>query len=146
MVARTWPDHQKEKEMSIYKRGKFYWYDFLFDGVRYQATTKQKDFRAAGEIESHKRTQLAKERDEKNKTAERIGCTPGEVAECPECRKWFDVRQPARAADGKMFCSDACRQAWEKRATPVPTLAEFAERFMQKMEADHASKPKTVTY
>lgn len=50
------------------------------------------------------------------------------------------------AADGKALCADVCRQAWEKRATPVPTLAEFAERFTQKMEADHANKPKTVTY
>ncbi len=30
--------------------------------------------------------------------------------------------------------------------TPVPTLAVFADRFLQKMEADHANKPKTISY
>jgi integrase len=132
--------------MSVHKRGKFYWYDFVLDGVRYQGSTKQGDFRAAGEIEGRKRTQLAKERDDKNRVAKRLRCTPGDVAQCPECEKWYDSKHPATAADGKTFCSDACRQAWEKRSTPVPALGDFADRFMQKMEADHASKPKTVIY
>jgi hypothetical protein len=27
--------------MSIYKRGNVYWYDFVFNGVRFQGSTKQ---------------------------------------------------------------------------------------------------------
>ena len=46
--------------MSIYKRGNVYWYDFLFNSVRYQGTTKQGNQRVAQQIEAAKRTQLAK--------------------------------------------------------------------------------------
>jgi integrase len=46
--------------MSIYKRGNVYWFDFMFNGVRFQGSTKQANRRAAGEIEAAKKTQLAK--------------------------------------------------------------------------------------
>lgn len=46
--------------MSIYKRGNVYWFDFVFNGARFQGSTKQANRRAAGEIEAAKKTQLAK--------------------------------------------------------------------------------------
>jgi integrase len=46
--------------MSIYKRGNVFWFDFVFNGVRFQGSTKQGNRRAAGEIEAAKKTQLAK--------------------------------------------------------------------------------------
>ena len=46
--------------MAVYKRGKFYWFDFVRDGERYQRTTRQTDERAAIDIEAAFRTRLAK--------------------------------------------------------------------------------------
>src|SRR5215470_10898328 len=132
--------------MSIYKRGNVYWYDFVLDGARYQGTTKLGNYRKAEEFEDEKRTRLAKERDARTEAAERFGVKPKEVGRCAECEKWFDARHPVTASDGKALCSSACRQVREKRQTPTPTFEVFAERFRQKMEADHANKPKTVTY
>jgi integrase len=84
--------------MSIYKRGNVFWFDFVFNGVRFQGSTKQGNRRAAGEIEAAKKTQLAK----------------GEVG------------------------------IHERR--PVPSFQEFAKWFEAKMRADHAHKPKTLSY
>jgi len=46
--------------MSIYKRGNVYWFDFVFNGTRFQGSTKQGNQRVAQQIEAAKRTQLAK--------------------------------------------------------------------------------------
>jgi len=46
--------------MSIYKRGNVYWYDFVFNGVRQQGSTKQGNQRVAQQIEAAERTRLAK--------------------------------------------------------------------------------------
>src|SRR5262249_46113818 len=46
--------------MSVYKRGNLWWYDFIFEGVRFQGSTKQGSRRVAEQIEAAKRTQLAK--------------------------------------------------------------------------------------
>src|SRR3990172_2974195 len=46
--------------MAIYKRGNVYWFTFVFDGVRYQRSTKQRDRKAARQMESAFRTALAK--------------------------------------------------------------------------------------
>jgi len=46
--------------MSIYKRGNIYWFDFVFNGKRFQGSTKQANQRVAQQIEAAKRTQLAK--------------------------------------------------------------------------------------
>lgn len=45
--------------MAIYKRGKVYWYDFVFHGVRYQQSTKTGNLRSAEQIESKAKTDLA---------------------------------------------------------------------------------------
>jgi integrase len=46
--------------MSIFKRGKFYWYHFLFNGAHIQESTKQGNPRVARQIEAAHRTSLAK--------------------------------------------------------------------------------------
>lgn len=46
--------------MSIYKRGKIYWYQFVFNGDRVQCSTKQGNPRVARQIEAAHRTSLAK--------------------------------------------------------------------------------------
>lgn len=45
--------------MGIYKRGKVYWYDFTFNGTRYQESTKTGNLRAAEKIENKAKTDLA---------------------------------------------------------------------------------------
>ena len=46
--------------MSIFKRGKIYWYHFLWNGKHIQHSTKQGNPRVARQIEAAKRTALAK--------------------------------------------------------------------------------------
>lgn len=46
--------------MSIFKRGKIYWYHFLFNGEHVQKSTKQGNPRTARQIEAAHRTALAK--------------------------------------------------------------------------------------
>lgn len=46
--------------MAVFKRGRVYWYEFVKDGVRYQKSTKQRNFRAAEDIEAAFQTALAK--------------------------------------------------------------------------------------
>jgi integrase len=46
--------------MAIYKRGETYWFSFIFNGERVQQSTKQKNRKAARDIESAYRTKLAK--------------------------------------------------------------------------------------
>jgi integrase len=46
--------------MSIFKRGKIYWYHFLFNGEHIQESTKQGNPRVARQIEAAHRTSLAK--------------------------------------------------------------------------------------
>jgi integrase len=46
--------------MSIFKRGKFYWYHFVFNGEHVQESTKQGNPRVARQIEAAHRTALAK--------------------------------------------------------------------------------------
>lgn len=46
--------------MSIFKRGRVYWYHFLHDGQHIQKSTKQRNPRTARQIEAAHRTALAK--------------------------------------------------------------------------------------
>src|SRR5215475_6011670 len=46
--------------MAIFKRGKIYWYHFLFNGQHIQESTKQGNPRVARQIEAAHRTALAK--------------------------------------------------------------------------------------
>jgi integrase len=46
--------------MAIYKRGRIYWYSFVFDGKHIQESTKQGNPRVARQMEAAHRTSLAK--------------------------------------------------------------------------------------
>src|SRR6516164_9699176 len=46
--------------MAIYRRGKYYWFDFIFNGERIQKSTRQADRRVARQMEAACRTALAK--------------------------------------------------------------------------------------
>jgi integrase len=46
--------------MSIFKRGKIYWYHFLFNGEHIQESTKQENRKVARDMEAAHRTSLAK--------------------------------------------------------------------------------------
>ena len=46
--------------MAIYKRGRVYWYQFVFDKQRVQCSTKQGNPRVARQIEAAHKTRLAK--------------------------------------------------------------------------------------
>jgi len=46
--------------MAIFKRGRVYWYHFIFNGQHIQESTKQGNPRVARQIEAARRTQLAK--------------------------------------------------------------------------------------
>src|SRR5207245_2997823 len=47
--------------MSIFKRGRVYWYHFVFNGQHIQQSTKQGNPRVARQIEAAHRTALAKD-------------------------------------------------------------------------------------
>jgi integrase len=46
--------------MSVFKVGRFYWFEFMYDGTRYRKSTRQRNERAAIEIEAARRTELAR--------------------------------------------------------------------------------------
>ena len=46
--------------MACYKRGKVWWYSFVFNGQHVQESTKQSNLQVARQIEAARRTQLAK--------------------------------------------------------------------------------------
>ena len=46
--------------MAIFKRGKIYWFHFVFNGEHIQKSTKQSNMRVAVQMESAYRTKLAK--------------------------------------------------------------------------------------
>jgi hypothetical protein len=45
--------------MALYERGGVWWFEFVFNGERIRASTKQGNRRTAEQIESARRTQLA---------------------------------------------------------------------------------------
>lgn len=46
--------------MALYKRGKYWHYDFWFEGIRYQKSTKQRAKRGVSRIESAVKTDLGR--------------------------------------------------------------------------------------
>lgn len=111
--------------MSIYKRGKTYWYKFMFQGQLVRESTKQGNDKVARQMEAAHRTRLAKEKDERNEAAKRLGCDAGILLRCPECDEWFASDSATIGADRRKYCSPTCAREREKKHTRVPTLAEF---------------------
>src|SRR5215472_274631 len=100
--------------MSIYKRGRVYWFKFHFEGESIRESTKQANRRRAGEMEIERKNCLITERNERTAALERLGCQ--EVSRCPECEKLFDGRTTIKdAVSGQQFCSDHCHSTWVKK-------------------------------
>lgn len=131
--------------MAIYKRGKVYWYKFMFDGQQIRESTKQGNDRKARTMESKHRVRLADEKMEREKACERLGCS--EVIRCHECEKLFNARKAIREGEN-VFCTNGCCSAWEKKHTRILRLAEFLnEHFLPFVESQsRASNPKTADY
>src|ERR1700745_1829126 len=51
---------RRQTIMAIFKRGRVYWYHFLFNGTHIQESTKQGNPRVARQMEAAHRTSLAK--------------------------------------------------------------------------------------
>ncbi len=130
--------------MSIFKRGKIYWYKFMWNGEMVRESTKQGSDKKARNIESAHRTRLSKQEDARKDACSRFKCS--EVLLCDECEKWFSA-EDARREGEHVFCSDSCSAAWTKRHTRVPALAQFLkDDFLPYTEAHFATKPATANY
>jgi integrase len=53
-------ENEREKTVMIYRRGKYYWFKFMFNGQLVRASTKVSNAQVARNIESARRTALAK--------------------------------------------------------------------------------------
>ena len=114
--------------MAIYKRGKTYWYKFMFQGQLVRESTKQGNDKVARQMEAAHRTRLAKEKDERNEAAKRLGSDAGGLLRCPECDEWFASGSATVGVDRRKYCSPACAREWEKKNTRMPTLQEFCDQ------------------
>lgn len=129
--------------MSIYKRGGFYWYKFMFDGKLIRESTKQGNNKVALDMKADKRAQLVKEKAEREAARERLGCS--QVLRCHECEKLFNADKAIKKGNNA-FCGMACAGAWDKKHS-MPTLAEFLnDRFLRHVNIAHAAKPRTRRY
>ncbi len=140
--TRTKPK-QAEDEMSTYKRGGVYWYEFEFQGQRVRESTHQGNDKKARTMESDHRSRLADHHKAKDAARERFGCA--EVLSCHECEKLFNADKALRR-EGNVFCSSKCAGTWGK-ARAMPTLQTFLdERFIPDVETTHKEKDRTVRY
>ncbi len=105
-----------------------YWYKFMWQGKLVRQSTKQGNDKVARQKEAAHRTRLAKEDDERQVKAGRLGCPVGQLARCPECDKWYDSNHSAQAGDGQFLCSAGCRVLWDRKAHVMPTLRSFCEQ------------------
>jgi integrase len=107
--------------MAIYKRGRVYWYQFVFNNQRVQCSTKQGNPRVARQIEAAHKTRLAKGE---------VGIV--EKKPCEGCRKKFSEDD----LNEKGLCKN-CR---------VPILREFGPRFQAEIKVHCAGKPRTIAF
>jgi len=115
--------------MSIYKRGKFYWYKFMWNGEMVRESTKQGNDKKARNIEADRRAGLAREQQERETARQQLGCE--RVARCVECQKWFDEAKAIRNGMGCDFCSTKCFNDWQRRSVGAVTLQTFIDdRFL----------------
>jgi len=130
--------------MSIYKRGKVYWYKFMWNWEMIRESTRQGSDKKARNIESAHRTRLSKLEDARKDACLRLNCSAVQL--CDECEKWFNAAE-AHREESHVFCSGSCSAAWTKRHTRIPRLAEFLEEDFKSYVAAHfATKLKTAVY
>src|SRR6266481_3636316 len=60
-ATKTKREIKGRSEVRIWKRTKFYWYEFVFEGRRVRASSKQSDRETAQSIASEHRSRLAKQ-------------------------------------------------------------------------------------
>ncbi len=127
----------------IYKRGRIYWYKFVWDGECIRQSTRQGNDKVARNMESAHRSRLARQQKEEDAACEKLGCA--EVLICHECEKLFNSDKVIRN-HGKVFCTSKCATAWGQ-ARNMPTLQSFLDdRFIRDAEIRHKAKPKTLRY
>lgn len=131
--------------MSTYKRGEVYWYKFMFDGRLVRESTRQGNGKIAKYMEADRRTQLAREKQERVAACERLACP--EVLRCHECEKLFNAEKAVTKANNT-FCDLTCASTWDKKHR-MPTLRDFLEGkngFLTYAETKHKAKPLTLRY
>jgi integrase len=140
---------QTEEKMSLWKPpGSKNWKGaFRFKGKTYTLFSGTENKRAAQTKLDDRKAAVRKEWEAKSQKAKKIGCAMGDLDYCIRCEELFDKRAAFLSDDGTLrFCSEDCRDRYAKQRSPVPTLAEFAPRFMAAMESAHRSKPKTCAH
>ena len=108
----------------IYKRGKFYWYKFMWEGKLMRESTKQGNQKKARDMEAIKRASLADEKQEREEAQRRLQCS--EVVRCHECEELFNAEKAIRN-ETRVFCGENCRSTWAKKQIEIPTLAQFID-------------------
>src|SRR5215472_9712259 len=131
--------------MAIYKRGKIYWYKFRWNGNLVRESTKQGNDKVARQMEAAHRTQLAREKQERQNSAERLGCDPSKLIRCAECDKWFSS-DVAVAGGERRFCSRYCRDEYEKKQRVVPTLSDFCSNRFEPWAKSTFEKAQPATW
>ena len=106
--------------MAIYKRGRVYWYQFVFNGTRVQCSTKQGNPRVARQIEAAHKTRLAK----------------GEVGiEAPKKVPTLLEFGPRFKAEIKVHCAGKPRTIdfWQQKLTRLLEFAPLASSPLDKV-------------
>lgn len=111
--------------MSIYKRGRIYWYKFMWNGELVRASTKQRNDKKARAMEAAHRTRLGDEQLERQNAKTQVGCD--RVARCVECRKWFDATRGVTGEKGCVFCSGKCLKDWHHRHKGSASVRKFID-------------------
>ena len=86
--------------MAIFKRGRIYWYKFMWNGEMIRESTKQGSDKKTRNIESAHRTRRSKQEDARQDARLRLKCS--EVLLCDECEKWFNA-EGTRRQEGHGF-------------------------------------------
>ena len=124
----------------IYKRGRYYWYKFVFNGELIRESTKQGNDKIARNMESDHRARLAREQHERIAARERLQCS--DVTRCDECEKLFNAEKALKLGTNT-FCSDVCRAGWQKKHTDIPTLKTFCT---ERIESYAKARNKWIWY
>jgi integrase len=118
----------KETEM-IYKRGKVYWYKFMWNGQLIRESTKQGNDKVARSVEADRRAGLAREQGERETATKQLRCE--RVVRCVECQKWINATKAIRNSLDCEFCSNDCLSHWQRRSVGAVTLQKFLDdRFL----------------
>src|SRR5277367_1099562 len=99
--------------MSIYKRGRIYWYKFMLNGEMVRESTQQSSDKKARNMESAHRTRLAELQAETRAARERLHCA--EVFICSECERLFNAEKAIKK-DKHVFCNPSAWPFGVKRA------------------------------